>query len=150
MKAVLQRALTASVEVEGEVVGAIERPGLVALVGVFRDDTDEDARKLARRIATMRILEDEESLESLGAPALVISQFTLVGRTRKGTRPSWSDAAPSEVAEPLVNLVVAELQTLGIETATGRFGAMMNVSLVNNGPFTVIVDTRQTRASTRS
>lgn len=150
MKAVLQRALTASVEVEGEVVGAIERPGLVALVGVFRDDTDEDARKLARRIATMRILEDEESLESLGAPALVISQFTLAGRTRKGTRPSWSDAAPGEVAEPLVNLVVAELQALGIETATGRFGAMMNVSLVNNGPFTVIVDTRQTRASQRS
>ena len=150
MKAVLQRALTASVEVEGEVVGAIERPGLVALVGVFRDDTDEDARKLARRIATMRILEDEESLESLGAPALVISQFTLVGRTRKGKRPSWSDAAPGEVAEPLVNLVVAELQTLGIETATGRFGAMMNVSLVNNGPFTVIIDTRQTRASQRS
>ena len=150
MKAVLQRAVTASVEVEGEIVGAIERPGLVALVGVFRDDNEEDARKLARRIATMRILEDEESLESLGAPALVISQFTLVGRTRKGTRPSWSDAAPGEVAEPLVNLVVAELQALGIETATGRFGAMMNVSLVNNGPFTVIIDTRQTRASQRS
>ena len=150
MKAVLQRAVTASVEVEGEIVGAIERPGLVALVGVFRDDNEGDARKLARRIATMRILEDEESLESLGAPALVISQFTLAGRTRKGTRPSWSDAAPGEVAEPLVNLVVAELQTLGIETATGRFGAMMNVSLVNNGPFTVIVDTRQSRASQRS
>ena len=150
MKAVLQRALAATVEVDGEVVGAIDRPGLVALVGVFRDDSEDDARKLARRIATMRILEDEESLESLAAPALVISQFTLAGRTRKGTRPSWSDAAPGEVAEPLVDLVVAELRALGIQTATGRFGAMMNVSLVNNGPFTVIVDTRQTRASTRS
>ncbi len=142
MKAVLQRALRASVTVEGELVGEISRPGLVALVGVHREDTTEDAEKLARRIATLRILEDEQSLESAAAPVLVISQFTLQARTKKGTRPSWSDAAPGPVAEPLVEAVVAALRQRGIETATGRFGAIMDVALVNNGPVTLIVDTR--------
>ncbi|WP_099332418.1 D-aminoacyl-tRNA deacylase [Actinomyces minihominis] len=142
MKAVLQRALRASVTVGGEVVGEINRPGLVALVGVHREDTVEDAEKLARRIATLRILEDEQSLESVGAPVLVISQFTLQARTKKGTRPSWSDAAPGPVAEPLVEAVVEALRQRGIETATGRFGAMMDVALINNGPVTLIVDTR--------
>lgn len=132
--------------VEGEVVGQIDRPGLVALVGVHREDSDDDARRLAGRLATLRILEGEESLTTADAPVLVISQFTLQGRTRKGTRPSWSDAAPGPVAEPLVELVVAELRERGIETETGRFGAMMEVSLVNNGPVTVIVDTRETRS----
>lgn len=132
--------------VEGEVVGQIDRPGLVALVGVHREDSDDDARRLAGRLATLRILEGEESLTTADAPVLVISQFTLQGRTRKGTRPSWSDAAPGPVAEPLVDLVVADLRERGIETETGRFGAMMEVSLVNNGPVTVIVDTRETRS----
>lgn len=146
MKAVLQRALTASVSVDGMVVGAIDRPGLVALVGVHRDDTDDDARSLATRIASLRILEDEQSVLSAGAPVLVISQFTLQARTRKGTRPSWSDAAPADVAEPLVDQVVEQLRAQGVQTATGRFGAHMDVALVNNGPVTIIVDTRQTRS----
>lgn len=148
MKAVLQRALTASVTVEGEVVGAIDRPGLVALVGVHRCDTVEDARTMARRIATLRILEGEVSVSDVNGPVLIISQFTLNGRTRKGTRPSWSDAAAGSVAEPLVDAVVEELNVRGIETATGRFGAMMDVALVNNGPFTVILDTRESRSGT--
>ena len=145
MKAVLQRALRASVTVEGEVVGRLDRPGVVALVGVGRDDTDEDAQKLARRIATLRMLEGEVSVEDAAAPVLVVSQFTLQGRTRKGSRPSWSDAAPSGVAAPLIDLVISELRERGIETQTGRFGAFMEVSLVNQGPFTLIIDTRQQR-----
>ncbi len=145
MKAVLQRALRASVTVSGEVVGEIARPGILALVGVHRDDTGEDAGRLARRIATLRMLEGDVSAVESGAPVLVVSQFTLQARTRKGTRPSWSDAAPREQAEPLVARVVEELAALGVETATGRFGAMMDVALVNNGPYTLIVDTRPGR-----
>lgn len=146
MKAVVQRALSASVTVDDEIVGKIDRPGLVALVGVHREDTEVDAVTLARRISTVRILEGDVSVRQANAPVLVVSQFTLQGRTRKGTRPSWSDAARGEVAEPLVEAVVAALNDLGIETATGRFGAMMNVALVNNGPFTIIMDTRETRS----
>ena len=146
MKAVLQRANGASVTVDGEVVGGFEGEGLVALVGVHKEDTPEDAARLARRIATLRILEGERSLEDAGAPVLVISQFTLYGRTRKGTKPSWSDAAPGPVAEPLVDAVARDLGERGITVSTGVFGAMMDVSLTNSGPFTVIVDTRETRS----
>ena len=146
MKAVLQRANGASVTVDGEVVGGFEGEGLVALVGVHKEDSPEDATRLARRIATLRILEGERSVEDAGAPVLVISQFTLYGRTRKGTKPSWSDAAPGPVAEPLVDSVVAELRARGLTVSTGVFGAMMDVSLTNSGPFTVIVDTRETRS----
>ena len=146
MKAVLQRALHAQVTVEGEVVGSIDRPGLVALVGVHREDTSDDAAKLARRIATLKILSGERSLIDEGAPVLVVSQFTLQARTRKGTKPSWSDAAPGPVAEPLVEEVVSHLRGYGLEVATGEFGAMMEVALVNSGPFTIIVDTRLSRS----
>ncbi len=146
MKAVLQRANGASVTVDGEVVGGFDGEGLVALVGVHKEDSPEDATRLARRIATLRILEGERSVEDTGAPVLVISQFTLYGRTRKGTKPSWSDAAPGPVAEPLVDSVVAELRARGLTVSTGVFGAMMDVSLTNSGPFTVIVDTRETRS----
>lgn len=146
MKAVLQRANGASVTVDGEVVGGFDGEGLVALVGVHKEDSPEDATRLARRIATLRILEGERSVEDAGAPVLVISQFTLYGRTRKGTKPSWSDAAPGPVAEPLVDSVVAELRARGLTVSTGVFGAMMDVSLTNSGPFTVIVDTRETRS----
>lgn len=142
MKAVLQRAKTASVTVDGLTVGQLDRPGLVALVGVHKEDSIEDAEKLARRIASLKILDGEESVATAGAPVLVISQFTLYGRTKKGTRPSWSDAAPGHTAEPLMNTLIDALGDLGVETATGRFGAMMDVALVNSGPFTVIVDTR--------
>ena len=146
MKAVLQRANGASVTVDGEIVGGFEGEGLVALVGVHKEDTPEDAARLARRIATLRILEGERSLEDAGAPVLVISQFTLYGRTRKGTKPSWSDAAPGPVAEPLVDAVAQDLGQRGLTVSTGVFGAMMDVSLTNSGPFTVIVDTRETRS----
>ena len=140
MRAVLQRVTRASVEVEGEVVGAIDRPGLLALVGVTHDDGPEQVERMARKIAELRILRDEESVADTGAPVLVVSQFTLHADTRKGRRPSWSAAAPGPVAEPVVEDLVAALRGRGVEVATGRFGAMMEVSLVNDGPFTLVVD----------
>ncbi|MFX0538850.1 D-aminoacyl-tRNA deacylase [Ornithinimicrobium sp. Y1847] len=140
MRAVLQRATRASVTVDGEIVGAIDRPGLVALVAATHDDGPAQVEAMARKIAELRILHDEQSVSDIGAPVLVVSQFTLYGATRKGRRPSWSAAAPGEVAEPLVDAVVAALRARGIEVATGVFGAMMQVELVNDGPFTVLVD----------
>ncbi|GAA4867397.1 D-aminoacyl-tRNA deacylase [Serinicoccus chungangensis] len=141
MRAVLQRATRASVRVEGEVVGQIDRPGLVALVAATHDDGPADVETMARKIAELRILREERSVLETGAPVLVVSQFTLYGSTRKGRRPSWGDAAPGPVAEPLVEAVVAALRERGVEVATGRFGAMMEVELVNDGPFTLLVDT---------
>ena len=140
MRAVLQRVTHARVSVEGEVVGQIDRPGLVALVAATHDDGPAQVERMARKIAELRILADEESVTTAAAPVLVVSQFTLYGQTTKGRRPSWVDAAPGPVAEPLVDAVVAALRERGIEVATGRFGAMMQVELVNDGPFTVIVD----------
>lgn len=140
MRAVLQRVTEARVEVEGEVVGEITRPGLLAFVGVTHDDGPAQVERLARKIAELRILRDEQSLTEAGAPVLVVSQFTLYADTRKGRRPSWSAAAPGPVAEPLVDAVVAALRARGIEVATGRFGAMMAVSLTNDGPVTLVVD----------
>ncbi|MGZ4698370.1 MAG: D-aminoacyl-tRNA deacylase [Oryzihumus sp.] len=141
MRAVLQRVTRASVVVEGETVGAIDRPGLLALVAATHDDGPADVQKLARKIAELRVLRDERSVLDAGAPVLVVSQFTLYADTRKGRRPSWSAAAPGDVAEPLVDDLIAALRDKGIEVATGRFGAMMEVSLVNDGPFTLVVDT---------
>lgn len=143
MRAVLQRATRARVTVGDETVGQIDRPGLVALVAATHDDTAEDVATMARKIADLRILHDEASVADTGAAVLVVSQFTLYGSTRKGRRPSWGAAAPGPVAEPLVDAVVADLRGRGLEVATGRFGAMMQVELVNDGPFTVIVDTRE-------
>ena len=140
MRAVLQRVTSARVEVDGEVVGALDRPGLLALVGVTHDDGPEQVDRMARKIAELRILRNEESLTDAGAPVLVVSQFTLHADTRKGRRPSWSAAAPGSVAEPLVADLVTALRDRGIEVETGRFGAMMEVSLVNDGPFTLVVD----------
>lgn len=140
MRAVLQRVTSAAVRVDGEVVGSIDRPGLLALVGVTHDDGADQVAALARKIADLRILRDERSVLDDGAPVLVVSQFTLYADTRKGRRPSWGAAAPGPVAEPLVDAVVAALRDRGIEVATGRFGAMMEVSLVNDGPVTLVVD----------
>lgn len=141
MRAVLQRVSEASVEVDGRRVGRIGT-GLLALVGVADGDTAEDAAALARKIATLRILRDEQSVADVpGAGVLVVSQFTLYGDTRKGRRPSWSAAAPGPAAEPVVDAVVAELRRLGVAVATGVFGADMRVSLVNDGPVTVLVQT---------
>ena len=141
MRAVLQRVSSASVTVDGVVVGAIDRPGLLALVAATHDDGPAQVDKLARKIAELRVLRDEQSVLDAGAPVLVVSQFTLYADTRKGRRPSWSAAAPGDVAEPLVDDLIAALRDKGIEVATGRFGAMMEVSLVNDGPFTLVVDT---------
>ena len=140
MRAVLQRVTRARVSVEDEVVGEIDRPGLVALVAATHDDGPAQVERMARKIAELRILADERSVADSGAPVLVVSQFTLYGQTTKGRRPSWVDAAPGPVAEPLVDAVVAALRERGIEVATGRFGATMQVELVGDGPFTVIVD----------
>lgn len=140
MRTVLQRADGASVAVDGEVVGAFEGPGLVALVGVRRGDGEADAQLTARKIAELRLLEEEKSATETSAPVLVISQFTLYGDTKKGRRPSWSDAAPGAEAEPLVQRVVDLLRERGLEVHTGVFGADMQVSFTNSGPFTLIVD----------
>lgn len=140
MRAVIQRALHGEVVVDGEVVGKIDRPGLVVLVGVAQEDTSAQVDTLVRKIAELRILNDEQSVQDTGAPVLMISQFTLYGDTRKGRRPSWSHAAPGSVAEPLFNEVVEGLRARGIEVATGRFGADMKVTLTNDGPFTVLVE----------
>jgi len=140
VRAVLQRVTSAKVEVDGEVVGAIDRPGLVALVGVTHDDGPIQVDRMARKIAELRILRDEQSVTDAGAPVLVVSQFTLHADTKKGRRPSWSAAAPGPVAEPVIAQLVAALRDRGIDVAEGRFGAMMQVSLVNDGPFTLVVD----------
>jgi D-tyrosyl-tRNA(Tyr) deacylase len=140
MRAVLQRVTRAQVSVDGEVVGAIDRPGLLALVGVTHGDGPEQVERMARKISELRILREEQSLLEAGAPVLVVSQFTLYADTRKGRRPSWSAAAPGPVAEPVVEELVAALRGRGLEVEQGRFGAMMEVSLVNDGPVTLVVD----------
>ena len=142
MRAVVSRVATAAVTVDGETVGEIGR-GLLSLVGVNRTDDARTAAALARKIHELRIFpgdDGEVSAADLGLPVLVVSQFTLYADTRKGRRPSWQDAAPGDVAEPLVDAVVAELRARGATVATGRFGARMHVSSVNDGPFTLILD----------
>jgi D-tyrosyl-tRNA(Tyr) deacylase len=141
VRAVVQRVTSASVTVDGTVVGAIDRPGLVVLVGVTHTDTEASAEALAGKVHELRILHDERSAADVGAPLLVISQFTLYGETRKGRRPTWSAAAPGSVAEPLVEHVIRTLRTRGAHVEAGRFGASMQVQLVNDGPFTVLVET---------
>jgi D-aminoacyl-tRNA deacylase len=161
MRAVVQRVTQASVsigEAQGErgvvpphasraeargvreVVGAIDEPGLLVLVGVTHDDTPEQAVKLAAKLWGLRILDGEKSCSDVGAPLLVISQFTLYADVAKGRRPSWSAAAPGPVAEPLVTAVVTALRQLGARVETGIFGADMKVALVNDGPVTIILD----------
>lgn len=143
MKAVLTRVTSASVTVDGEVVGAIDckqTGGILALVGVGRDDDPQAWETIARKIAVLRILDGERSVQDAGAPVLLVSQFTLMGRTAKGRRPSWSDAAPGEVAEPVIAKIAAALRERGITVEEGRFGAMMDVESVNSGPFTVLVE----------
>ena len=174
MRAVIQRATSGEVRVDGTVVGRLafdrldesgarresvasgvggqdpavsagesgceKRQGLVVLLGVQRGDGPVQVATVTRKIAELRILDGELSAADAGAPILVISQFTLYGDTRKGRRPSWAHAAPGEEAEPLVEAVVADLRGRGLHVETGQFGAMMEVSLVNDGPFTVLVE----------
>jgi D-tyrosyl-tRNA(Tyr) deacylase len=144
MRAVVQRVSRASVTVDGEVVGAIGA-GLCVLVGVTHDDDASRAAKLAEKLWHLRILDDADgvmnwSAAEVGAPVLVVSQFTLYGDTAKGRRPSWLAAARPEDAEPLVDAVVAQLRDLGASVETGRFRTTMAVELVNDGPVTLIVE----------
>jgi len=147
MKAVIQRVSRAAVRVDGETVGAIG-PGLLVLLGVHREDTEADAAWIAGKIPRLRIMDDENgamnrSVLDTGGEVMVISQFTLLGTTRKGTRPSFNDAARPEQAIPLYEKVIALIrEALGRPVPTGRFGAMMEVELVNDGPVTIILDTR--------
>jgi D-tyrosyl-tRNA(Tyr) deacylase len=143
MKAVVTRVSRAAVRVESEVVGEIGT-GLLVLVGATHDDTPATADALATKIANLRIMRDgardESSVLEVAGGVLVVSQFTLYGDVRKGRRPSWTAAAPGQVAEPLVERVIETLRTLGLVVATGRFGAMMEVDSVNDGPFTVLLE----------
>jgi D-tyrosyl-tRNA(Tyr) deacylase len=146
VKAVVQRVSSASVDVGGERLSEIGR-GLLVLLGVARNDSDEDARWMADKIVSLRIFEDEEgkmnrSVVEAGGSILAVSQFTLLGDTRKGRRPSFVDAAPPEEAERLYELFVAATRDLGVETATGRFRAHMDVGLVNDGPVTILVESK--------
>lgn len=141
MRVLVQRVTSATVTVDGRTVGEI-RPagqGLLALVGVTHTDTAAEARRLAEKLWRLRILEGEKSAADVGAPVLVVSQFTLYANTEKGRRPSWNSAAPGAVAEPLVSEFAAALRELGATVENGVFGAHMEVTLVNDGPVTVLL-----------
>ena len=147
MRAVLQRVTRASVKVEGETVGEIGA-GLLVLVGIARDDAEQDARYLLDKIVALRIFDDAEgrmnlSLAETGGALLVVSQFTLHGDVRRGRRPSWVEAAPPEVAEPLYEFFVGEARRAVGHVATGSFRRMMQVELVNDGPVTILLDSRK-------
>ena len=142
MRVLVQRVTSARVTVAGEVVGEITpaSQGLLALVGITHDDDAATATKLAEKLWQMRILDGEKSAADIGAPILVVSQFTLYGNTTKGRRPTWNAAAPGAVAEPLVDAFCDALRALGAEVQTGAFGADMSVELVNDGPVTVMLE----------
>jgi D-tyrosyl-tRNA(Tyr) deacylase len=143
VRAVVSRVSTAAVTVDGEVVGEIG-PGLLSLVGVGREDDASAARTLARKIHELRVFptgDGARSAADLGLPVLVVSQFTLYADTRKGRRPSWQDAATGDVAEPMLDTLVEELRRRGCTVATGVFGARMQVSSVNEGPMTLLLET---------
>jgi D-tyrosyl-tRNA(Tyr) deacylase len=141
MRAVLQRVTEASVTVDAEVVGRIDSPGLVVLLGVTHDDGPDQVAWMVRKIRDLRIMRDEKSVADLEAPVLLVSQFTLYGDARKGRRPTWQAAAPPAVAEPIVAQVASGLESLGTHVGQGVFGADMQVALVNDGPVTVVLET---------
>lgn len=140
MRAVIQRVRRAAVVVDGETVGEITEPGLFVLVGVAHEDGPAEVELIARKIADLRLLHGEQSVTDVGAPVLVVSQFTLLADTRKGRRPSWNAAASGDVAEPVVAQVVAALRARGLTVATGQFGAHMEIESVAVGPVTIVVD----------
>ena len=141
VRAVVSRVSKASVTVDGEVVGGFDEPGLLVLLGVTHDDSAERAATMARKLHELRVLRDEQSAATTGAPLLVVSQFTLYGDTRKGRRPTWVAAARPEHAEPMVEAVVTALRDRGARVETGRFRTVMAVESINDGPFTVLVET---------
>ncbi|HYO39950.1 MAG TPA: D-aminoacyl-tRNA deacylase [Nocardioidaceae bacterium] len=140
MRCVVQRVLSDSVAVDGTIVGSLPRPGLLVLLGVTHEDGPDQVRWTARKIWDLRILREERSASDVDAPVLVVSQFTLYGDARKGRRPTWNAAAPAGVSEPVYEQVCAELERLGATVARGRFGADMQVTLVNDGPVTMVLD----------
>lgn len=142
MRVLVQRVSSATVSVDGRVAGAIrpERQGLLALVGVTHTDGSDTAQRMAEKLWKLRILDEEKSASDVGAPILVVSQFTLYADTQKGRRPSWNAAAPGAVAEPLVAAFAEALRGLGAQVETGVFGAHMQVELVNDGPVTVLLE----------
>ncbi len=140
MRAVVQRVLSASVTVDGRVVGALEEPGLLVYLGVTHTDGDAEVAWTAAKIRDLRLLRDEQSVADAGAPVLVVSQFTLYGDGRKGRRPTWAAAAPQPVSEPAYDAVCAQLRRDGIRVETGAFGADMQVASVGDGPVTLIVE----------
>lgn len=147
MRVVLQRVSRASVHVGDRLIGEIGR-GLVVLLGVAHDDTVADIKYLAEKIAALRIFDDAEgrmnlSVRDIGGALLIVSQFTLYGDVRRGRRPSWQDAAPPEVAEPLYESFIEEARRLVGQVATGGFGQMMKVELINDGPVTILLDSRK-------
>jgi D-tyrosyl-tRNA(Tyr) deacylase len=147
MRAVVQRVTRASVTVEGEVIGKIGN-GLVVLLGIARDDTEKDATYLIEKIAALRIFDDATgvmnvSVKDVAGALLIVSQFTLYGDVRRGLRPSWIDAAAPEIAEPLYDFFVAQARKHIERVATGSFRAMMQVELVNDGPVTILLDSRK-------
>lgn len=141
MRAVVQRVLSASVAVDGKDVGSIEGPGLLVLLGVTHPDGPEQVAWMARKVRELRIMRDEKSASDLGAPVLVVSQFTLYGDARKGRRPTWIAAAPGPVSEPVYQAFCDALRALGATVAEGAFGADMQVSSVNDGPVTMLLET---------
>jgi D-tyrosyl-tRNA(Tyr) deacylase len=141
VRAVVTRVSSASVSVAGEVVGELPAPGLLVLLAVGHDDGPAEVAWMARKIWGLRILEGEQSASDVGAPLLVISQFTLYGDVRKGRRPSWTAAAPASISEPLYDAFCAELVVLGAHVERGVFGAHMEVASVNDGPITILVET---------
>jgi D-aminoacyl-tRNA deacylase len=142
MRVLVQRVSSASVSVDGRAVSEIrpERQGLLAFVGVTHSDRADTAQRLAEKLWRLRILDDEQSAADVGAPILVVSQFTLYADTARGRRPSWNAAAPGPVAEPLVSAFADTLRQLGGQVATGVFGAHMQVELINDGPVTVLLE----------
>jgi D-tyrosyl-tRNA(Tyr) deacylase len=140
MRAVLQRVSRAAVSVDGAVVGRLDEPGLVVLVGITHDDGPAQVGWLARKVRELRIMREEQSVADLGAAVLVVSQFTLYGDARKGRRPTWAAAAPAPVSEPLYDALCAELERLGTPVQRGVFGARMSLELVNDGPVTLVLD----------
>ncbi|WP_028650268.1 D-aminoacyl-tRNA deacylase [Nocardioides halotolerans] len=140
MRAVVQRVLSAAVTVDGEVVGSIIGPGLLAYVGITHGDGPAEVAWLARKLWELRLMREERSASELGAPILVVSQFTLYGDARKGRRPTWQAAAPGPVSEPVYDELCAELERLGAHVERGVFGADMRVESVNDGPVTLLLE----------
>ena len=140
MRAVIQRAVGASLSIDGEQISGFDGPGLVVLLGVTHTDGPDQVAKVADKIANLRLLRDERSVLDEAAPVMVVSQFTLYGDAKKGRRPSWTKAAPGPVAEPLYEAVVDALRQKGLDVQTGRFGADMQVAFTNDGPVTLILE----------